>query len=193
MAYLMYSSPCRQAFRLFPVFSLTLIKAGVIIILDFRAHMQQFSRHVHRDRLAGPQNLSIFCFTNAVKCSLKWLWQFINLLSLSSMWECHFCSHVLTVQATLGIAQEKSSLTAVPICTSEHPDWLFPRLLVHIFCPFFFFHWVICLFSWICRSSVHIWRAFVCLYYANTLNSSIYSPLYLPNSFTFSFIALFHI
>lgn len=90
------------------------------------------------------------------------------------------------------IAQEKSSLTAVPICTSEHPDWLFPRLLVHIFCPFFFFHWVIRLFSWICRSSVHIWRAFVCLYYANTLNSSIYSPLYLPNSFTFSFIALFH-
>lgn len=193
MAYLMCSSPCRQTLRSYPVFSFTLIKAGVIIILDFRAHMQQFSRHVHRERLAGPQNLSIFHSPNVVKCSLKWLWRFTNLLSLSSMWECHCRSHVSTVQATLGIAQEKSPLTAVPICSSEHPDCLFRRLPVHIFCPLFFFHWVICLFSWICRSSVHIWIAFVCLYYANTLNSSIYSPLYLPNSFTFSFIALFHI
>lgn len=130
MAYLMYSSSCRQTFRLFPVFSLTLIKAGVIIILDSRAHMQQFSRHVHRDRLAGPQNLSIFHFTNAVKCSLKWLWQFTNLLSLSSMWECHFCSQVLTVQAALGLHRRNHLLLLCPfallsIQTGSSLDCLF--------------------------------------------------------------------
>lgn len=144
-----------------------LLKVGVIINLDFRVHMQQFSRLIHRHGLAGPQNISIFHFTSTTKCSLKWLWQFTIPLSLSGMWECHFRSHLSrSVQVTLDITEEKSCLTAVLLGTAKHPQFagcpgcLFCKLLLHIFCPFFFP--LGCLFSWTCRNSLHILNS-ICL------------------------------
>ena len=85
-----------------------------MITPDSGAHMQQLSRLMHKHGLAGSQDISISDFTRYCQMFPKGVKAIHYPPSLSSNSECHFPSYVSTVQATLGIREERNRLICTP-------------------------------------------------------------------------------
>lgn len=111
--------------------------------------------------LLGHRMYTFSIFLNISKCSLNW-----GSNSPSSVPQQRVRMSFPPMNypsSTCYQTGKKSSLSAVLICTSWaakcvcwHSDCFLCKLTAHVFCPFSFIHWVLCLFSWIYRHSLRI-------------------------------------